>query len=303
MLIRARSVKQARSRLTTLVGMKDAQGIPSTSRSMLARILWRIEAGLDGPLSLTGLAASEGVTAFHLSRAFSLALGVSPMAYVKARRLSEAARALRETDAKIVEIALAAGYDSHEGFSRSFRTMFGQSPRDVRSSHDISPNLQEAIFMPNTEQPKLVARIETRPSLRLAGLSRRYTMATRAAIPRQWEEFAAELGDAVKGIETFGACYDFHDDSFSYLCGFVDDGRVDTEPLDHLTIPGGDYAVFDHDAHISTISETWSAIFETWVPKADVAPGEGPEFEHYAKDFDVGKPGGVSVCIPIVRKA
>ncbi len=105
------------------------------------------------------------------------------------------------------------------------------------------------------------------------------------------------------GIETFGACFDFKDDSFSYLCGFVDDGRIDTEELDHLVLPAGEYAVFDHEAHISTISDTWSAIFEGWMPEAQVVPGEGPEFEHYAADFDPEKPGRVSICIPIVRTA
>lgn len=273
------------------------------SRTLLARTLWRIETGLDGPLSLAGLAASEKVTPFHLSRAFSLALGTSVMAYVKARRLSEAARMLRDSDARIIDVALASGYDSHEGFSRSFRDHFGLAPQDVRRNSSIQLTLKEAIIMPSGENPTLTPRFETRPQVRLAGVARRYTMETRAKIPKQWEEFASDLGPAVMDIETFGACYDFEDDGFSYLCGFVDDGRIDTEELDHLVLPAGEYAVFDHPAHISTISDTWSAIFEAWMPEAKVSHGEGPEFEHYAKDFDPAKPGRVSVCIPVIRQA
>ncbi len=225
------------------------------------------------------------------------------MAYVKTRRLSEAARLLQNTEARIIEVALASGFDSHEGFTRSFRDQFGLAPRDVRDTPNVRLKLQEAIIMPTAKHPKLSPRFETRPQVRLAGISRRYSMETRARIPKQWDDFAADLGQAVMGIETFGACFDFKDDSFSYLCGFVDDGRIDTEALDHLVLPAGEYAVFDHEAHISTISDTWSAIFEAWMPEAQVVPGEGPEFEHYAADFDPEKPGRVSICIPIVRTA
>ncbi len=283
--------------------MNDMPKLTQGSRALLARTLWRIETGLDGPLSLARLAASEDVTPFHLSRAFSLSLGTSLMAYVKARRLSEAARMLRERETKIIDVALASGYDSHEGFSRSFRDHFGLAPKDLRKTPNAHLTLQEAIIMPSSEHPELAPRFETRPQVRLAGVARRYTMETRAKIPKQWEEFASDLGSAVMGIETFGACYDFKDDGFSYLCGFVDDGRIDTEGLDHLILPAGEYAVFDHDAHVSTISDTWSAIFEAWMPEAKVSPGEGPEFEHYAKDFDPAKPGRVSVCIPVVRQS
>lgn len=274
-----------------------------TVRSLVARTLWRIESGLDGPLTLSGLAASERVSPFHLSRAFALSTGTSPMAYVRARRLSEAARALRATDARIVEIALAAGYDSHEGFSRSFREQFGHAPRNVRANPDIQLSLKEAITMPSQDHPVLTPRFETRTETRLVGIARRYTMETRSAIPRQWETAKDEIGPGFFGIPTFGACFDFRDDAFTYLCGLVDDGRVDTERLDHVTLPAGEYAVFAHKGHISDIAETWTAIFETWMPEADVSPGEGPEFELYDKDFDPEKPGGVSIWIPVGRKA
>ena len=282
--------------------MNDMPTVTEGSRTLLARTLWRIETGLDQPLSLSGLAAEEGVTPFHLSRAFSLALGTSLMAYVKARRLSDAARTLRDTDARVIEVALASGYDSHEGFSRSFRDHFGISPTEFRKTPNIHLPLQEAMFMPTTDLPKVTARFEQRPEVRLAGVSRWFTLETRARIPALWEEVVADIGHVMRGNITFGACYDFGEDGFTYMVGFVDDGRIDTEHLDHVTLPAGDYAVFDHDGHISTIDETWTAIFEGWMPTAEVSPGEGPEFELYSKDFDPAKPGGVSVNIPVVPK-
>lgn len=283
--------------------MNDMPKMTEGSRTLLARTLWRIETGLDRPLSLAALAAEERVTPFHLSRAFSLALGTSLMAYVKARRLTEAARALRATDARIIEIALGSGYDSHEGFSRSFRDHFGISPTEWRSAPDTQLTLQEATLMPTTDLPKVTPRIEKRPELRLAGMSRRFTLETRARIPALWEEVAAELGHVMRGHVSFGVCYDFGEEGFRYLAGFVDDGRIDTERLDHVVLPAGNYAVFDHAGHISTIDGTWTAIFEDWMPNSDMAPGEGPEFELYAVDFDPATAGGVSVCIPVQPKS
>lgn len=61
-------------------GMTEMTSLTSHTRSLLTRTLWRIETRLAAPLSLAALAELEAVNPFHLSRAFSLALGCSPMA-------------------------------------------------------------------------------------------------------------------------------------------------------------------------------------------------------------------------------
>ena len=50
---------------------------------------------------------------------------MSPMAYVRARRLSDAARALIAGAPDILRLALDSGYASHEAFSRAFKSQFG----------------------------------------------------------------------------------------------------------------------------------------------------------------------------------
>ncbi len=271
------------------------------ARTLLARTLWRIEAHLNDPPTLTGLASTEGVSPFHLTRAFALTLGVAPMAYVRARRLTEAARALRSTDLKIVEIAFDAGYDSHEGFTRAFRDRFGCSPSHIRSHPETPIALQEAISMPATTPLQVTARFETLKEIRLRGRARRHTMETRHRIPQQWQEVAQEMGEAMAEVPCYGACYGFEGDAFTYLVGINSDVPNDAPDLDELTLPAGEYAVFEHEGHISTISQTWAAIFETWMPSSGVAPGEGPEFELYSTEFDMTKSGGVSIWIPVTR--
>jgi AraC family transcriptional regulator len=59
----------------------------------LAKALWYIESHYADNLSLDDIARVGGASRCHLTRAFGLATGHSVMRYVRARRLSVAARA------------------------------------------------------------------------------------------------------------------------------------------------------------------------------------------------------------------
>jgi AraC-like DNA-binding protein len=56
------------------------------------KALWFIESHLADALTLDEIAAIGGISRFHMVRAFAAATGFSVMRYVRARRLSEAAR-------------------------------------------------------------------------------------------------------------------------------------------------------------------------------------------------------------------
>src|SRR5271167_2873076 len=99
----------------------------------VGKALWCIETRLGSDLSLAEVAAFSGVSPFHLVRAFGAATGHSVMRYVRARRLTEAARRLAAGAADILAVALDAGYGSHEAFTRAFREQFGLTPEAVRA--------------------------------------------------------------------------------------------------------------------------------------------------------------------------
>src|SRR5260370_4062859 len=115
------------------------------------KALWYIESHLAQPLTLDEIAAVGGVSRFHIVRAFAAATGVSVMRYVRARRLSEAARALANGAPNILSVALDAEYGSHEAFTRAFRDHFGVTPEAVRgSAHLDNLEFQEPITMDST---------------------------------------------------------------------------------------------------------------------------------------------------------
>src|SRR3954469_18752887 len=105
------------------------------------KALWYIESHLRSVLTLDDIAAIGGVSRFHMVRAFGAATGLSVMRYVRARRLTEAARALANGAPDILELALDADYGSHEAFTRAFREHFGVTPEAVRGSPQLD-NLQ-----------------------------------------------------------------------------------------------------------------------------------------------------------------
>ena len=104
------------------------------------RSLLEIEAHIQEKLTVTALSESIHISKYHYQRIFREAVGESVMRYVIRRRMALAAAELAETDTSVLEIALRYGYDSHDGFTRAFRTVLGVTPTDYRKYGLRSPD-------------------------------------------------------------------------------------------------------------------------------------------------------------------
>src|ERR1700712_2108193 len=225
--------------------------------------LWYIESHLARPLTLDEIAGASGVSRFHLVRAFGAATGLSVMRYVRARRLSKAARALAAGAPDILTLALDADYGSHEAFTRAFRDHFGVTPEIVRSSTRLDNlQLQEPIVMDSTLTDKLQPpRFETGKALFVAGVSERCTHENEGAgIPNLWQRYhhkVDEIPDRV-GKVAYGVCCNGDDSgNFDYIAGVeVTDFSDLPRDFSRVRIPAAKYAVFTHSEHISTIRRT-----------------------------------------------
>src|SRR5215475_14029899 len=69
------------------------------------KALWYVEGHLSNALTLDEIASVAGVSRFHMVRAFAEATGMSVMRYVRARRLTKAARALAKGAPDILTLA------------------------------------------------------------------------------------------------------------------------------------------------------------------------------------------------------
>lgn len=110
-------------------------GKGTNNKDPIFRSIAIIEERIQEKLTVENLADSIHFSKYHYQRMFREVVGDSVMRYVTKRRLSLAAEELAETDTSVLEIALKYGFDSHEGFSRSFRAYMGVTPTEYRKYH------------------------------------------------------------------------------------------------------------------------------------------------------------------------
>lgn len=103
--------------------------------SPIFRSLAMIEEKIQERLTVEMLAEGIHFSKYHYQRIFHEAVGDTVMGYVTRRRLHLAAGELAGTKRSVLEIAMRCGYDSHEGFTRSFKAHIGVTPTEYRKYH------------------------------------------------------------------------------------------------------------------------------------------------------------------------
>lgn len=89
-----------------------------------------IEASIDSPITLSGLAEVSHFSPWYSARLFKQYTGLSPADYVRRLRLSHAALMLRDSDKRITDAAFELGFGSVDGFQRAFYREFGCNPKE-----------------------------------------------------------------------------------------------------------------------------------------------------------------------------
>ncbi len=270
------------------------------------KALWIIERNSTQPLTLDGIAAACGVSRSHLAHAFGSATGLSVMQYVRARRLSSAARALAAGAPDILSIALEAGYGSHEAFTRAFRDRFQHTPESVRERRSVDGlALVGALELrPHGNVRLEPPRVVDEQIVRVVGLADSCSFDTTITIPAQWQRFM-ECYDAIpykRDHIPIGVSYSADDDGqFQYMCG-AEVYRFGKRPREllHLEIPARQYAVFEHRGHVSTIFETYRGIWNDALPAMGRAVADAPVIERHNPAFNprTGE-GGLTLWIPL----
>ena len=272
------------------------------------KALWYIESHFAGDVTLEDVASKSGVSKFHMTRAFDAATGYSIMRYVRGRRLTEAARSLANGAPNILSVALDAGYNSHEAFTRAFRDQFGMTPETVRAQRDLTTlALVEALTMDQTMLERLdPPRFENAKAFCVAGLAQRCDNQSSAGIPALWQRFAPHIGHVPGqvGSVAYGVIFNGDDEgNVDYLCGVEVNGDA-TVPADfsRVLIPENHYAVFNHHDHIASIRRTFNTIWSKWFPESGHEPARAPFFERYDERFIPATGlGGVEIWIPLKK--
>lgn len=110
----------------------------SAFRSEQVEIVRRVHQGLmenmEQRVTIEELSRQYLINPTTLKAAFKSVYGTSIAAHMKAHRMEEAAKLLRESDQSIAEIAQRVGYDSQSKFTAAFKASFRLLPKEYRRS-------------------------------------------------------------------------------------------------------------------------------------------------------------------------
>ncbi|WP_299083053.1 AraC family transcriptional regulator [uncultured Ruegeria sp.] len=103
----------------------------------IARSIAHVSSHLDAPISIDDMASRAGMSRAVFHRKFKQVTTMAPIQFVKSMRLNNAAMKIA-AGMTVNEAAIDVGYVSPSQFSREFKRMYGQSPRQWSSGHQVA---------------------------------------------------------------------------------------------------------------------------------------------------------------------
>lgn len=283
--------------------------------AQLKRTLDYIEENLSQKVGFRDMASqAAAMSPWHFLRVFEAVLGLSPTDYLRERRLTAAALRLVESSERILDIALDAGYESHEAFTRSFTKRFGMGPARYRERREQAsllvrkPLTLEALRQ-LTEGQFMEPRIEEKETITLVGLSGPTSMANNR-IPALWQTFLprlSEIEDRKPGSGSYGVCAWVSPKELTEDVEWDELVAVETksyprvpEGMTSRILEGRKYAVFTHRGTLDTLGNTYDHIYKTWLPRSGLSLAEAADFEYYDDRFDPASPDSeMEIWVPL----
>lgn len=99
----------------------------------ISNALQIMEENVAEPMSTRDISDEIGVSVRQLERLFTSSFGISPARYFKKVRVGKAHALVTETNMKLIDIALATGFNSVASLSSAYRAEYGKTPNKTRS--------------------------------------------------------------------------------------------------------------------------------------------------------------------------
>jgi AraC family transcriptional regulator len=269
----------------------------------------QVVAELDRALDLQALARSAALSPFHFHRVFRGAIGETPLELHRRLRMERAAWSLVQEDVPVTAIAFAAGYETHESFTRAFRIYYQCSPSEFRQSRapdgpvclkpfqielpsrsgiHFEPHRAAAISIHFIEGEQ-VMNVEIKEMQELRVATRRhvgpYNRISEAFV--RLGEIAGPAG-LLNQRPTMLAIY--HDDPETTPASELrsdaavvvsDEAKLPGE-LGEQRVPGGRYACTTHIGPYEQLGDVWGRFMGEWLPRSgERLNSDGVTYEIY----------------------
>jgi AraC family transcriptional regulator len=278
-------------------------------KQRLLRVLVHIQQHLDEPLRLEDLAAIACLSPYHFHRVFKGMIGESLMSHVRRLRLERAATELKLSAQSVTQIAFHAGYDTHEAFTRAFKSNFGVAPIHFRSAQTCllaATPAPSGVHFHAQQRPvtfkarplrinTLTVQIKNLQPMRVAFMRH---VGPYSNVGETWNKVMPLLGKDgwIAGDSMFiGICHDDPEvappDKIRYdACVTVDDTFTATGEIGVQVISGGRYAMTTHFGPYARLGETYTRLLGQWLPRSGHDLHSTPCFEVYLNDPETTEP-------------
>jgi AraC family transcriptional regulator len=264
------------------------------------------EASGADAVSLEALADVAGLSAYHFARQFTARFGISPIAFVRERRMALAAlRLMGEKPPALVELAFDLGFESQEGFTRAFKRAHGVSPGRFRRRPQEIAGMGDVVRRPRLSMEATPVR---KRGFRVAGFSGVIGETTRDQIPTFWPRLTQRLPlqGQIDDAGSFGVCIptDSEEGCFRYLAAVpIAADAPAPAGMEVQEVPPQTYLVFRQQTDGSALHpQMRAAVREIWgerVPKSGFELANGPDIEAYPPGFEHDRPSHVEWWIPV----
>src|SRR5262245_48712266 len=279
-------------------GCKYIPVVKTETRSFYVRmvqgVVEHVAQHLDEALALDELAGRACLSPFHFHRVFRGMVGETPVELARRLRMERGAWQLAHTRLSVTQIAFNAGFETHEAFTRAFRSCYGEPPSEFRRRGVSRVELAATCgvhfdergvvppFVPKDSGGRTMdVEIKRMPEQRVA--------AVRHVGPyNQIGEAFGRLGEIAGPAGLFAtpsaamiALY--HDDPESTPAdqlrsdagvAVANDARLPDSLAEHH-LPAGRYAKTVHVGSYEKLGDTWARFLGEWLPESGERLGDG----------------------------
>jgi len=281
-------------------------------------VLQHIESDIDGDLTVDKLSAVACLSKFHFHRLFSAHMGISVFNLVKMLRLKRAAYQLAfRKDIKIIDIALMNGYDSAAAFSRSFSSVFTQSPRKFRNNANWTlwyQKYQTILKLRNEKMyfnEKILIEIVNFPETNVAVLEHRAAPNLIGNSIATFISWRKEHSLPPSKSKTFNFIYDDpnitppNEYRFDIACGISGDVCENAQGVIKKIIPAGlcaKYRLLGSDDRLGTVIQF---LYSQWLASSGFELRDFPLFIERVSFYpDVNEAETITdIYLPVLKKA
>jgi AraC family transcriptional regulator len=277
-----------------------------------------IEEHLEDDINYMEISKIAYCSEYHFKRMFSFLAGIGLSEYIRRRRLTLAALDLKNSDLRIIDIAIKYRYESADSFSRAFHSIHGILPSEARDEKQQIKAYPRMTFQLSIKGGcEMNYRIVEKKSFKLVGIKKRVPIIFNGVNPqiaKMYELLTPEIILDLKSlsdIEPSGivsASTNFSEGrmeekgELDHYIG-VATSNIETTKFDELKIDEGTWAVFESVGPFpETLQNVWGRIYSEWFPSSNYEAIEGPEIL-WNESKDMSDPKYRSeIWIPVRKK-